>query len=80
MSARGIEVTEHLMPGEADDIPPPPLAFRPWVEKTVREREARAYSDGYEDARLEHGVWVSAILGGLVGFLLGVAAHAWVTV
>lgn len=69
--SRGIEVTEHLMPGEADDIPPAPMAFRSWVEKAVREREQRAYGAGYEAAREEQGVLGVALVSASIGFVLG---------
>lgn len=75
--ARGIEVQEHLMPGEADDIPPAPLKFRPWVEKTVREREARAYANGYEDGRDEQGAMGAALVSACIGFMLGAACALW---
>lgn len=66
----GIRVTEHLMPGEADDIPPEPLRFRPWIEQEVKAREARAYARGVEHGREES----PAFLGFLAGCLVGAAS------
>lgn len=74
---KGIEVVEHLMPGEADDIPPAPLKFRPWVEKTVREREQRAYERGHEDGRAEQGLLGAMLVSACIGFLLGAAVTVW---
>lgn len=69
--SRGIEVAEHLLPGEADDIPPPPLNFRPWIEQAVRKREAAAFARGVEQGREESPAFSCLIFGILAGALSG---------
>jgi len=78
MSAGGIDVQEHLMPGEADDIPPPPMTLRQWTEKQVRAREDRAYARAYEDARADTGGLLVPVVWFVCGALLGFVSAVWV--
>jgi hypothetical protein len=85
MSARGIHVTEHALPGELDDVPPAAIKYQQFVHSEMSRRTRAAYERGLREGRAERegGMLVLALgllVGGLTGMLWREIARAVLSV